>query len=82
MVYYEGDPFGFERGDIQAARICAILAEIHRNRDMRLTPYEVKDFMPDYGKASRKQQTSEEMLQMAKFITAQMGGVIDLPNED
>jgi hypothetical protein len=82
MVYYEGDPFGFERGDIQAARICAILAEIHRNRDMRLTPYEIKDFMPDYSKASRRQQSPGDMLNLAKEITLAMGGTVNLPNGD
>jgi hypothetical protein len=76
MAYYETDPFGLERGDAQAAQISAILAEIHRNRDMRVTPYEPKEFMPNYSKAIKKQQSPRDMLNLAREITLAMGGTV------
>jgi len=82
MAYYSLDPFGLERGDAQAAQISAILAEIHRNRDMRPVPYEPKDFMPNYTKAVKQQQTPRDMLNLAREITLAMGGTVNLPAED
>jgi Protein of unknown function (DUF4035) len=52
-------PFGGERGDIQAAMMTTVLANIYRRQGTR--PYTPKDFMPFAEKTSRRAQTPEEI---------------------
>ena len=44
-AYYQLDPFGGPRGDLQASIVASTLANIHAKRGHRFTP---KDFMPDF----------------------------------
>lgn len=46
MAFYQIDPFGGVRGDVQAGMIASVLANIHRDTKKRAKPYEVTDFMP------------------------------------
>lgn len=52
LHYAEIDPFGEDRADLRAARICSILANIHRPKGAR--EYSPKDFMPDFEAAARQ----------------------------
>ena len=55
--------------DFRTGTICAVLANINRNRKKRAKPYTPKDFMPVYGK--KKAQTPEDMLDVVKKISGE-----------
>lgn len=67
--------------DYRAALICAVLANIHRNPKRRHKAFVPQDFMPDKGK--RKEQTPDEMLEVAKAISGGMGDPVEytIPTE-
>lgn len=67
---YMLDPWGEERGDLQAAIVAHTTAECNRSKGPRTR---IKDFMPDFDKEYRPAQTPE---QMAAIIRAAflMGG--------
>lgn len=44
-VEYAARPWGERRADMRSAQICALLAEIHRDRDKHPEPYTLADFM-------------------------------------
>lgn len=69
-AYYQMAPFGPERGDLQAALICTVLATIHSGK--RFTP---QQFMPEFGR-DRQPQTAEQMKRALMRATANMGGEI------
>lgn len=54
--------------DFRTGIICAVLANINRNRKKRAKPYTPRDFMPVYGK---KKQTPEEMLETVKAMSGE-----------
>ncbi len=56
IAYYELDPWGGPRGDLQAGIIASTMANIHRGRKAPLRP---RDFMPQFG---RRAQTQDEMV--------------------
>jgi hypothetical protein len=45
-AYYQLDPFGGVRGDMQAGVMASTMANIHAKRGHRFTP---SDFMPTFG---------------------------------
>lgn len=77
------EPFGSIRGDLQAAQICQVLANI--NRDPKSQPYEMTDFIlrvpqpGDKTAAETFQQTNEArtkamvafQVEMAQALAAQ-----------
>lgn len=48
LAYYQVEPFGGLRGDIQSATIVAVLANIHRDRKKRGRAYRVAEFLPNW----------------------------------
>ncbi len=52
-AYFELEPFGESRADMRAAQICAVLAEINRDRKARKKPFTALDFMPDFDDSRR-----------------------------
>ncbi len=46
MVYESIEPFGDRRGDIQAAMMCSLVANV--NRGEKTKPYSPMDFVPDW----------------------------------
>lgn len=59
IAYSRMDPFGGERGDLQAGIIASVIANCNRGRRGRTMKAE--DFMPKF-KAERRRQTSDEMM--------------------
>jgi hypothetical protein len=53
-----------KRKDLRTARICAVLANCHRDKKKRPTPYTESDFMP----REKRIRTDEELLTIAKAI--------------
>lgn len=45
MALYRLEPWGEERGDMRAALIASIIANVNRDPKKRPQPYELKDFM-------------------------------------
>lgn len=75
MKYYGRDPFGNERGDMQAAQVVWSNFEVRRNPKKKSTPFEVKDFLLKYTEQP-KQQTVQQQQSIAKMITIGMGGTV------
>jgi len=57
MAYYRFDPFGGERGDLQAARVSLTVAGAFRGKGRRP---KLSDFMLDFDSGMRR-QTDEEI---------------------
>ena len=61
MAYNLISPFGDFRQDVAGAQICAVLANINRDKKKRPNPYEIRDFLPFNPRKQQKKQTVEEM---------------------
>lgn len=48
MVYYQLEPFGPERGDLNAGIVAATVANANRDPKKRKEPYRPQDFMPEF----------------------------------
>lgn len=68
MAEYRLEPFGDERGDINAAMICTLVANAMKGKGGKT--YKLSDFMPEFGK-ERKQQSVADMA-MAMNVFASM----------
>ena len=51
MAFASLEPFGSDRASLDAATICATIANVHRN-PKRTAPYEPASFMPRFGGAA------------------------------
>lgn len=47
QIFANTEPFGEERADWRAAVQLALLANLHRNPEVRRTPYIPENFLPD-----------------------------------
>lgn len=76
MAYYKLDPFGGERGDLQAGIVASTVANVNRDSKKRRKPFEPKDFMVDWA-AQNEPKTADISALMAfvKTANAAMGGV-------
>lgn len=63
--------------DLRTARICALLANINRDRKKRPQPFTELDFMP----GRRPEQTVEEQLAIVEVLNTVFGGVDIRPKE-
>jgi len=59
MAFYQIDPFGEWREDLRNAQLCALLAEINRDRKKKSSPYKIADFM--LFMPPKKKQSAEEL---------------------
>lgn len=48
QAYYQIEPFGHARADLQSATIATLIANAHRDTKKRPKSYSLKDFLPDY----------------------------------
>ena len=65
------DPIGSVRGDMQAARVAQTVAEVHRDRKAKRTPFKLLDFMPDPWHAFRPKRTAADI---ERDLRAAFGG--------
>ena len=65
VAYYKIEPFGQERADFNAAVISSTIAASVGAKGKAL---KIETYMPDFKKEQR-QQTSEEMINIAKAFT-------------
>ena len=75
-AYYSLEPFGGGVQFLGHAITASTLANIHRPKGHRA--YKIEEFMPKFEK---KEQSVDEMLQMAQMLTIGLGGK-DLRSED
>lgn len=73
------EPFGMERGDVQAARIAQTIANRHRNPDKE-RPYPLSEFLLDFtpkpsvSPQKRRMTTPQEHKEFFRRLTLAMGG--------
>jgi predicted HD phosphohydrolase len=67
-LFYNMEPFGERRGDIQAGRISKTVADTFRDPNRK--PYELDMFMPKFFDEPVRQQTPEEQLAIIYAIQA------------
>jgi len=67
QAYYAKDPFGNERIDWLFGQLCCILANINRKKNSK--SFKPKDFIPEWGKSS-KRQTGRDMFMVLKAFAA------------
>lgn len=65
QVYYGLEPFGGERGDIQAAVVAQTMANIHRDPQRKPAGFTLTDFMPFADKPQVDTQTLSERIKAA-----------------
>lgn len=70
MAFGQLEPFGADAEFMGHAITAKTVADVHRKQGSQ--PYKVSDFMPTLTK--KKDQTPEEMIQVAHMITLAMGG--------
>ena len=56
---YELDPWGEERADLRAGIIASTIANVNRGKSQKV--FSPGDFMPEFDKPVRTQQTPQEM---------------------
>lgn len=74
MAYAQLDPFGQERGDLQAGIVAATVANTARDTDKRRRPFRADEFMPSFFE--EKRQTAAEQLRVAQMFAAAGYGVL------
>lgn len=47
------EPWGDARGDMNAAMVASLLANVHRDKKKRVKPFTPQDFIPDFWKTMR-----------------------------
>lgn len=65
MAYERLEPFGETRADIRTALVCSTLANI--NRDKKVKPYKIQDFMLDFDSVWSK-PTAKELDRRSKVM--------------
>lgn len=73
MVYESIEPFGDRRGDIQAAMICAMLANCQRSKTTDKI-WAIADFMPEWERKPEVRKTPEQQLEMMLMIQGLQNG--------
>jgi len=75
-VFYEMEPFGPERGDLQAGIVAATVANVNRDAKKQKKPYSAQDFMPRFenGAGEPKAAKSPQELQQKWQAIAQAFG--------
>lgn len=68
MAYYRLDPQGQDRADLRAGIVASTVANASRGRKTRA--FRPKDFMPDFGKASKPQNWREQKAKFKAFARA------------
>ena len=77
MAFGQLEPFGAEAGYIGHAITSKTIADVNRPKGAQA--YKISDFIPRLEK--KKEQTPDEMIQIAHMITIGMGGK-DLRNKE
>lgn len=69
MAFSTLEPFGADADFLGHAITSSTIANVNRDKNQRA--YKVEDFMPKFEK---KEQTTDQMIQMAEMFTIGLGG--------
>jgi len=70
MAFSTIEPFGMNADNLGHAITASTIANVNRGKNQKA--YKAEDFMPRYVK---KEQTTEEMIQVASMFNAAAGGI-------
>lgn len=68
MAYYQVEPFGDVRGDLQAAMITAMIANVNRDQKKHPKPYQPEEFMPKFERPQRAQSWRDVRDHMMRWM--------------
>lgn len=75
MAFYQLEPFGPERGDLQAAIVASTVANASRDTKKRRNPFEPSEFMPKFGERPAERSADwQGQLAMVEMLNAALGG--------
>lgn len=76
QAFYQLEPFGVERGDVQAGIVASTIANVNRDRKKRAKPYTPNDFMPKFDEAWQRSREPSwmRMLRTVEMLNSAMGG--------
>lgn len=76
QVFASREPFGEARGDLQAAHIASVIANVNRDPNSRPQPFTTNDFLLDFDAMwdgeSADEPTAEEQADNAVRLMARM----------
>ena len=70
MIFYQLEPFGTQANFLGHAITASTVANANRGKNQQA--YEAEDFMPKFK--VDKEQSTEEMIAFASYMTAALGG--------
>lgn len=70
IAYSQIEPFGQDRGDLPAAIIASVIANVHRSEQQQ--PYTPADFIPNFE--PHKPQTWQDQLSLVEMLNAAYSG--------
>lgn len=72
MAYYQMEPFGPERGDLQAGIVAATVANVNRDTKKQKKPYSAQDFMPKFtgGGGGKTAKSPDELRRKWEMVVA------------
>ena len=76
IAFYQLEPFGPERGDLQAGIVAATVANVNRDAKKQKKPYSAQDFMPKFegqGAGGKGQKSPEELQRKWEMVMAAFG---------
>lgn len=68
MAFYQVEPFGDVRGDLQAGIVASTLANIHRDQKKRPKPYGPEEFMPKFDRPKRAPRWGDVQRHMMRWL--------------
>ena len=76
VAFYGMEPFGPERGDLQAGVVAATVANVNRDPKKQKKPYSAQDFMPKFkgGAGEKAAKTPEQLRRKWEMVVAAFGG--------
>ncbi len=69
VAYFQIEPFGEERADVRSATIASTVANASRTKRGQRA-FKIGDFMPDYGRQTKKQSAAEQEAIFSAFADA------------
>ena len=74
LAFFELEPFGPERGDLQAGIVASVIANVNRDPKKRKKEYTPQDFMPVFGGGRGKEKkTPDELRRKWEMVVAAFG---------
>ncbi|MCB0073270.1 MAG: DUF4035 domain-containing protein [Caldilineaceae bacterium] len=68
MAFYQVEPFGDVRGDLQAGIVASTLANVYRDRKKKPKPYKPEEFMPKFERPKRAPRWGDVQRHMMRWM--------------